>query len=169
MTRRLHMYEMPDVCGPCGGRCCKGIPGIYSPEDFGAPNVEAMRDAIVKALASGRVVIDWWEDEGPEQPLTFYLRPAIAGLEEWMRHAAWNGSHCTFLTPSGCELSHDERPFQCRALEPEPDVEKRRKEGCKAHGGSKWDAAEPWIAYQDVIEAAAKMAAEMKGASNADR
>lgn len=155
-TRKLHMYIKPSLCTPCGGKCCKWMPGTYAPEEFGAPHRVPMRFALAKALAEGRVTIDWYERSPSEhRPMLLYVRPAMKGYEGDLRHPAWGGTPCTFLTDTGCELPHDSRPYQCRAMEPLPD-------GCKSHGGGKWEGALPWKEYQDTILLAEKMAKQLK-------
>jgi hypothetical protein len=65
MSERLIVLnnENPAICAPCGGQCCKHMPGAASPEDFGAPDREAMRDRLRTAFDSGLWAIDWWEGD----------------------------------------------------------------------------------------------------------
>lgn len=134
--------ETPDVCGPCGGECCKQLPGLYHPAQFGADLA-----GVYELLKSGRAAIDNWDggevyytdDDGQrvtvdlEHSPAYYLRPAVkphwqkqpSGIASWLFAAAagsggvfdqtWGGE-CVNLTDSGCSLSWDDRPVNCRGL-----------------------------------------------------
>ena len=108
----------PNLCTPCGGMCCKTLPGSASPSDF---PTEELRS---EALSSGRWCIDWWEGdprEGKDEVDTAqYMRPATKGKEGKLFDPSWGGE-CTFLTEKGCELTPDKRPAQCRAVVPHPN------------------------------------------------
>jgi len=112
------------------------------PADFGLPDD---KETIKKALLSGRWAIDWWEGIETEE---YFVRPATKGMEGKMEDPSWGGE-CTFLTPTGCALSCQERPWACRVLEP-------RKDGCITHGlggtNTKEDAAHEWAPYQELLE-----------------
>lgn len=147
----LHI-ERPDMCGPCGGACCKSMPGGSHPSDWGAPNENIMFDRLVVALSSGRWAIDWWEgdprglecgdpgyvDQG------FYVRPATKGDEGRVYHASWGGE-CTFLKETGCSLLHNERPLECRTLEPKYPLR------CEQHHG-KHATAIAWLPYHSLLQ-----------------
>lgn len=45
-----------------------------------------------------------------------------------------------------CELPFEQRPLNCRMLEPRP-----RELGCTAHGFMKEAAAREWLPYQKII------------------
>lgn len=96
-----------EICGPCGGTCCKQHPGFAAPDDF------ADIDDLVACLSSGRWAVDWWE---PQSQGLYLVRPAVKGHEGQLFHGTWGGE-CTFLTPGGCELRR-RRPLQCRTLRP---------------------------------------------------
>lgn len=169
---RLPVYVAPDLCGPCGasGRsCCENAPGSPNPEDFGAPDQDEMLARITAALATGRWSFDWWEAEPwrchPEEALrhdVFFPRPAIRGEEgEELFPATLSGNDpCTFLTAAGCELEHDVRPLECRAMEPKPHG------ACIEHAGSRRERAIEWWPYRDVI-ARARAARRGQSASSA--
>lgn len=166
--RKLPVFVLPEVCGPCGAAghsCCVRLPGLASPDDFGAPDVGAMLDLILSALRSGRWSLDWWEGEAwnERQELqadVFIVAPALRGEEgellypETLNDApAWYGPTphpCTFLRDDGCELDHDARPLECRALEPSPPE-------CKPHAGARRERAIEWWPYQGVIARAREM------------
>lgn len=166
MPRRLPLFPStvrPDLCGPCGGACCQRMPGICSPEDWGAPDVTTMRERLATALASGRWAVDWWEgdprggeynshDEDwvythPERVgRAYYVRPAIRENEGRVFHPSWGGP-CTFHGTTGCALAHGEKPEECRALVP------RRTSGgsCRSLRGDKQDYAVRWLPYQQTL------------------
>lgn len=139
------MYDDKKTCSACGGRCCKTMPGCAYPEDFG----QAL-EKLDSALASGRWAIDWWEgDPRPgkdEMSKAYFVRPAVKGHEGRIYHGAWGGE-CTFLGPYGCELASDERPRECRHLEPLPEGV------CEMHGDcGKQSAAIAWIPHAEALE-----------------
>jgi hypothetical protein len=140
-----------------------------------------MMERLTEALASGLYVIDWWEGDprGPEYlgerlGHADYIRPAAVN-GRGMRDAAWGGlfggSVCVLWSKeSGCSLSHDARPLECRKLEPKssPNGE------CKSHEKPgfkhmKHENAVAWIPYHDVIEAAEEMAEKRLRAAKSGR
>lgn len=132
------MNENPEVCGACRGACCRRYPGCAFPEDF--PTQEVLR----AALGSGRWVVDWFEGD-PRPGLrvltqAFFVRPAMKGNEGEQYHAPWEGGECTFLGDSGCELSAEKRPLQCKEMVPSAS---RR---CSSGGYGKKSAALAWMA-----------------------
>lgn len=147
-------YERADTCSPCGGKCCKRMPGAAMPEDF-RPGEPGLTERIAVALQNGWA-IDWWEgdprDGRDDVAEAYFLRPAVKGSEARTYHGAWGGE-CTFLTPTGCRLVHDDRPTGCRLLEPSKDG------SCIAHGGTKHEAAIAWLPYRKEIEAAGDLVA----------
>lgn len=154
-TRRVALPVVPNaeaaaVCRECGGGCCKSMPGIAAPEDFGAPDLDVMRERISAALATGRWAIDWWEGDPTDGDLDCveYIRPAVMMHEGRLRHPSWGG-RCTFLGPSGCTLQHDDRPHNCRALVPNPEF---KTESCVMPPGlQKQDYAIAWMPYADLL------------------
>lgn len=127
----LARNERPDVCGPCGGACCKRGPGTALPEDFGRTpreRLEGLREAIltrryiIVALtpALHRVVhhegafAGFVKETYPRRLL--YVRPRAVD-EEGLFSTKHEGT-CSLLTPSGCGLAWEARPSGCRALVP---------------------------------------------------
>lgn len=142
------MYDNPEICSKCGGQCCKGLPGAAFPEDFGLPDGSLLR----WALETGRWCIDWWEgDPRPgkdELHRAYFVRPATKGREGVWFDASWGGE-CTFLTASGCSLLSENRPLNCRMLEPMGEGAR-----CKCHLGDspKERAAIAWLPYHRIFE-----------------
>lgn len=114
-------FEDASKCGPCGGKCCRLMPGIAVPEDFGAPDRDTMRSRLRAAFETKRWAIDWWEGDPREGSNALdsaeFVRPATRGKEGTLFDPSWGGT-CTFLGPKGCELAHDDRPRNCRGLVP---------------------------------------------------
>lgn len=118
------LNEASDVCGPCGGKCCKRSPGFSVPEDWGWPDAEAMKVRLTEALRSGKYTIEYWMFED------MAVRPAaqddydvvtnpISDDDSWLaRHNYEGAGRCLLLTETGCSLAFDDRPFQCRITEP---------------------------------------------------
>jgi len=136
--------ENLDVCKQCGGKCCKSYPGPATPEDFGAPNKQRMYDELYNALKSGKWTVDWIDQE---QEL-YFVRPAIKGFESSTFDHRYIGE-CTFLTPTGCELSFDKRPESCRMLVPKVN------ERCDSQGYTRAYVVKMWQPYIDVLIKAA--------------
>jgi Fe-S-cluster containining protein len=126
-----------DLCTPCGGKCCKVIPGIYWPEDFGSSHDEVIAN-VRAAIATGKTTLDYWEGKRK----LFYPRPAIKGKEGVTIDPSWGGE-CTHLTAKGCVLTWATRPAQCRSLEPRP----RGACHSAAPFDSKYEAAQAWLPY----------------------
>ena len=139
------------VCTPCGGQCCQRMPGTVFPADLD-PNLRFMTIAgKAKAmLESGRYAIDWWEGSPIEGDTSlepgYYLRPATKGNEGLWSDPGWGGA-CTFHTDTGCSLSEEERPTECKALKPVspgkcemPEDWEGRRTGAKA-----------WWPYRNIL------------------
>lgn len=143
----LQSYVNADLCGPCGGNCCKGMPGTTLPSDFG-DSPEMILAALTERLATGRWAIDWWEGnpttdgEYADIDRAYYIRPAIKGIDR-LYHPAYGGA-CTFHGPNGCEI-FEARPSGCKGLEPGPDGT------CEVRHSSKQDSAIAWLPYHDLI------------------
>lgn len=160
-------FQAPEICAACGGACCRRAPGIAHPEDFGAPDRADLRRRVEAALASGRWAVDWWEGDprpAPHRrrlPRALFVRPARAGFEGSIFDPAWVGSACTFLGEDGCALAHDDRPHECRSLEPVAVAAMVRTVAaeCRGHGLDKRALAEAWIPYLREIRSAARAAA----------
>jgi Fe-S-cluster containining protein len=150
--------ESAAICGPCGGKCCKGMPGIFSPEDLGAPNRAAMRERITGMLRTGSYAIDWWDgdprpgkdyDDADYLSSVEFVRPAVKGHEGVLRHPSWGGA-CTFLGPTGCAHTFENRPSNCRELVPNP---KGPKGSCKMPEGlDKQAYVLMWLPYADLLD-----------------
>jgi hypothetical protein len=137
----------PEVCGECGGKCCQNLPGAAHPEQFGAPDKNIMLNNIVKALKSGRWVLDYYTfglDSSKIENIVDikYMRPKTPDDRQFLS-SNWPRGKCTFHTDKGCELTDEERPIECKTLEP------GIKE-CKQHGKRK-DIANEWKPYQDIV------------------
>jgi len=152
--------ERPDLCGPCGGECCRARPGLESPDRFlAAPDPAA---ALAEALASG----DWvvvrqigvpWED-GVPPPREIRWREILcvrpATLAERAAGRALDGgepSPCAFLGETGCRLPFPSRPRMCQALEPAGG------DDCLA-SWDRGDAARAWLPCQELVAGARRPA-----------
>lgn len=147
-ARRLPVLsnERADVCGPCGGECCKSGPGIFHPNDF----ADLPRDLRL-AIDSGRICLDWWEGffDGAPGPV-YFVRPAVVGHEGRALHPAWDGA-CANLTPSGCVLPFAKRPWQCRALVPKSNGKPCHYPGKPSHEGNKEMGVRAWLPHQGLL------------------
>lgn len=144
----LHEVQDPQKCAACGGKCCMYMPGITSPEDWGAPDKAAMLKKMRPAIQSGGYELhDWYGD-----PVT---RSLDSGGTIWMPRPSGSafgyGHRCNSLTAKGCAKSYLDRPRQCRDLAPGVDP---AKTGCEG-GYTNQQAAIDWVPYQDVVSKAA--------------
>lgn len=139
------MYEKPNLCAECGGKCCKSYPGDCFPGDFDNDPAK-----IKTAIEGGMYAIDWWvgdprsdyDDDDDFTPF-FFVRPAVKGLEG-MVYSPLEKGVCTFLEGL-CILKPHSRPRGCREIEP-------RREGCTSHIRPKRDAAIAWLPFKDLLE-----------------
>jgi Fe-S-cluster containining protein len=141
------------VCGPCGGKCCKRMPGSALPSDFG----HDVGTALLDALLSKRWAIDWWEGDPRggknELDVAYFLRPATKGREGCLHDASWGGE-CTFLTQTGCSLTFERRPSECRGLVPNEVA----PGNCTSDPATtKQQVAIAWIPYDALIREVADM------------
>jgi Fe-S-cluster containining protein len=147
----LDSYERADLCAPCGGGCCKSMPGSATPEDFGAPDRAVMVTRIRSALASGTWSVDWWEGECGNFESPNYLRPATVKGRGRIYDASWGGA-CVFHGDDGCKI-FPSRPSGCRGLEPSAGG----SGGCTVRHSSKEDCAIAWGEYQAEIRRAVEL------------
>jgi len=130
-----------------------------------------MRERLTKAFATGRWAVDLWYGElhhaiEAMRGEVFIVRPAERGRESSsyvfdelepedydadaitraVRHMYPTLHPCTFHGATGCELSFDERPIECRALEPVAILG-----ACVPHAGAKEQRAIEWLPYQGML------------------
>lgn len=145
--------EHKTVCARCGGQCCRTRPGIESPERFMAlPDPSA-------ALATLLLQRKWGLETHYGVPYTpgvtapdpdriiKYPRPMTVGEQDPDNKDHSHPDDCIYLTPTGCELSFEDRPRMCRELIPDSAFE------CETPWGRR-EAALAWLPYQDIIVAA---------------
>lgn len=124
-----------EICSKCGGKCCKHMPGSYYPSDF--KSEQLTKEGILDLIKNHKVSMDCYEDE-IVQP---FLRPRINTDK---CYGFWSfGGVCLHLTPAGCELPFEERPFECRSLDPHT---------CgSAKSNGKKDGADAWEPYAHIL------------------
>lgn len=145
--------EDRQICAECGGECCKRMPGIFSPEQLGAPNREKIKDNLMAFLKTSKYAIDWWEgdprvdiDEDDEVWRAPYIRPATVDKIGVFEDPSWGGE-CCMLTESGCYLAWDERPEECQGLIPQKGGRCRREVG-----RNKRELSVAWLPFADIID-----------------
>jgi Fe-S-cluster containining protein len=105
------------ICAACGGACCKSVPGIYAPSDFGKSHKEILKN-VALAFDREEICLDCWEGDGTiEDPTMYFVRPRIVNKRHKRIDYTWGGT-CFNLTPHGCSLEFNKRPMQCRELVP---------------------------------------------------
>ena len=143
----------PSVCGPCGGKCCKTMPGIVFPNELDAQlRREVIADKVLAMLESGRYSLDWWEGNPHTDDWrggrSYFLRPAIQGSEGQWAHDAWGGT-CTFHGVRGCELDERRRPLECRALIPDVNGHCFKPAGWEV--GGRRLASQAWSPFNETL------------------
>lgn len=93
---QLVVIQDKELCGACGGRCCKQAPGLYIPSDFGETEDEIFENLHFK-LNNKQVT--------------------TRGGVPTPRAKHGDFGQCNHLTYQGCALG-DEKPSQCKALNP---------------------------------------------------
>jgi len=129
----------PAPCCVGCGQCCRRLPGSAYPEDVEPLTVEGIQ----AKLETGKWCFDKWEDFDGGSGM--FLRPATKNRVGQRVDYSWGGE-CCFLGDDGCALPFNERPFECRMLEPKEDWK-----NCVAHYESKYDAAKAWAPYEKMI------------------
>lgn len=135
----------PSICGPCGGQCCKKMPGIVHPDD-----IEISEENLTRLIAEEGYAIDCWEnnpfDDNRDIGRVYYLRPRTIKAKDKVFDYSWGGQ-CINLGDNGCELDWIVRPAQCRALVP------KENHGCffETHQFSKRELAKAWYPHNDLL------------------
>ena len=141
--RSISANEDQSTCSSCGGECCKWMPGMYHPEDlFSGMSDLQIKQKILDMLQSNNTVVTHGELDNKR---VYVLTPSAG------RHRSWynmdNFGTCANLSDSGCRLSAQDRPFECRTLVPNKD----RK--CKPSSDFNRDELLlEWSIYDEVIE-----------------
>lgn len=146
---KMKKYEDIEICKKCGGNCCKRMPGIYYPKDFGNTEKEIF-DNLKKAFRKGYTAVDWWdnyEDENGNEFDAYFIRPKTKDKWEVIKDPSWGGE-CIYLAENGCRLKYEDRPTVCRLLEPKSDGK------CITHSLYKKKIAEKWLPYNELIDKA---------------
>jgi len=142
-------YLNKNICKRCGGICCKKMPGACLPDDFGEPLLENL----TQAFRSGFYAVDWWEGDPTGKDMFaygYFVRPKVKG-ENKIYSPSWGGE-CIFLKTTGCELKPEDRPANCRLLEPKEDENGELK--CELHEINKKLVAIAWIPFHNIIHEA---------------
>jgi Fe-S-cluster containining protein len=136
--------ENKSFCSGCG-QCCKRMPGIVHPRELAEVTVETLSKMIQDGYQ-----FDHWEgnltgEKEHEDIIFYYLRPQTKKSVGKVVDASWGGE-CIFLGEFGCNKSFEERPSQCRALNPTED------KSCYLDGEySKTEIIKSWLPYNDLI------------------
>ena len=109
----MKVFKPNKYCEECKGGCCKSMPGACLPEDVARLfPAESLIESVKLALASKKFSVDWYEASDP----IYYLRPAIVGYYKRF-DPSWGGQ-CVLLTDTGCSLSFEFRPNDCKCVDP---------------------------------------------------
>ena len=142
-------FENKEICLKCGGYCCKNLPGNYYPKDFNLSEINPTEEdfkKLKKIINDSNIAIDWWEDNN-YPPTKYFLRPAIKNATQKF-HPTWGGE-CIFLTETGCQLSYEKRPLECKNLIPK---DSDSEHNCLMHNElNKETAYKAWLSYDTFI------------------
>ena len=105
---KINNNENRSMCSICTNVCCTQLPGGYSPNQISLSEQERL---LRKELAEWDYWLTWNENE--ERFITwYYLRPAKKP----------GSSTCIYHTNTGCSLSWEQRPYECKALVPKKSL-----------------------------------------------
>jgi len=124
------------------------MPGAYFPGDFNKKNI---KNEIIAMLKIGKIAVDWDVDTWDNFKELYFLRPKVKGVKSlFHHHKVSDNIPCIFWNDkSGCELKLNDRPSNCRFLEPKKEDGKYI---CIPHDGSKNSAIRSWKKYCDFFE-----------------
>jgi len=147
--------EKPDLCTPCGGRCCRWAAGIYHPSQiFHGPNgtMKEMLDALSKSASvahvefkaiSSSVEHDFEVGDWVSVPVVMprhYHSPDVVFRMDVIGRCIHHGEE-------GCSLVYDNRPLECQTLEARDGGEC----GFPATFSRERDLLESWLPYRDFL------------------
>lgn len=141
MKTHPHNYENKSLCALCKGSCCKALPGQYAPSDFKEPITYEFAKGL---LLGGKHAIDWFEDDND----ILYLRPRT--IHGGMIDPSWGGRCIHHDLETGCELTDDVRPLQCRMLKPGGVIGSLK---CTSPSEfNKENMAKMWLEHQTILK-----------------
>jgi hypothetical protein len=132
------------------------MPGSLLPRDVSDTlDTVAIKKSLLAMLESGKYSVDHYVGDPFADPKSllsysvngYYVRPAVKGAEHRWFDDSWGGA-CTFHSESGCDLSEDSRPSECRALTPAIDAGCHMPEGWEG----KRSVAQAWWPFQAVLK-----------------
>ena len=147
--------EKPDLCTPCGGRCCRWAAGVYHPTQiFHGPNgtMKEMLDALSNNASIGQVEFkavsssieyDFGVGDWVSVPVVMprhYHSPDIIFRTDVIGRCIHHGE-------KGCSLLYEKRPFECQTLEARADGEC----GLPTKFSRERDLLEAWLPYRDFL------------------
>lgn len=116
--RKLRVLPTTDApCASCDARCCNTFPGVPSPEEFGAPNVDGMRAKLRALLDGGNWIVDhdsngWLGGD----PTAWFPRPRMTYESGHINDISFaDRGTCVLLVANRCS-DYEERPAGCRSL-----------------------------------------------------
>jgi Fe-S-cluster containining protein len=144
--------ENASACTPCGGQCCKGMPGIYHPDDlFSNMSDVEIKNKMITMLESGTIVFTDNEISDSRGKYSIRVESLVprAGNRTKNWYQPFNYGQCINLGDTGCTLSSDERPRECRALVPSPEGASK----CKPEAGfDREDLLNEWTIYEEIVQ-----------------
>ena len=138
MLEKIDSLDLP-LCQECGGRCCKGSPGVWVDAErffavFFSGQLLTLEQLRERLPGLGLVL---WEKSGVPIPAP---RSLVSG--------------CSFLEVDGCRFPVSERPCQCLALIPNKET-LEQEQGClcfEPEAFSRDAASRLWEDYWSSVE-----------------
>lgn len=172
--------ENLSICAKCGGRCCKNYPGIFKPEELKDNFIERIgKDLVIVAdiqvspdVAKDlecppeiyKELIPYWDslkrigyvDDNTTEIYILAVRPkAITDVSPVNAAVTYKGKQtCTcslWDKDSGCPLSHEERPWECKNLIPQPTFACDYGDIKNSKEFLNLELVEAWKPYQDKL------------------
>lgn len=167
--------ETSELCAKCKNCCCTSYPCELVPSDvtdkFG---FTLDYNGIVQMLKTGLFTIDYyWADPLMDKKdrkifgkkyadavgkRCLFIRMRSIDDSSPIANFNDNGGSCVLLTPKGCLMSFEKRPFNAQVLDPKTcslSVSERIDAGI-FDGFTKRELAILWLKYEDILNSVAK-------------
>lgn len=138
--------EAPNICTPCGGKCCQWSSGMLSVEQvMAASPYHHFVEGAEKLLSSGNYIMTSRHLAGYDRGVWVIVPRSDLSVGDG-RFFYDNFGKCVFHTRSGCELSAEERPSECKSLVPSISGD------CQQDNILVTEMLMSWVNYQQIMQ-----------------